>query len=67
MSPVVQVVFGITKTIKTAQGSDCSAIMPVQILRANMSVAPLSHNIYPLPAATLRKNMKEPYVWIFSV
>ena len=28
-----------------------------------MSVAPLSHNIYPLPAATLRKNMKEPYVW----
>ena len=28
-----------------------------------MSVAPLSHNIYPLPAATLRNNMKEPYVW----
>ena len=28
-----------------------------------MSVAHLSHNIYPLPAATLRKNMKEPYVW----
>ena len=28
-----------------------------------MSVAPLSHSIYPLTAATLRKNMKEPYVW----
>jgi len=28
-----------------------------------MSVAHLSHNIYTLPAATLRKNMKEPYVW----
>ena len=28
-----------------------------------MSVAHLSHNIYTLPAATLRKNIKEPYVW----
>ena len=28
-----------------------------------MSAAPLSHHIYTLPPATLRKNMKEPYVW----
>ena len=30
---------------------------------SNMSVAHLSYNIYPSPAATLRKNIKEPYVW----
>ena len=63
LSPVVQVVFGITKTIKTTQGSDCPAIMSVQIFCANMSAAHLSHIIYTLPPATLRKNMKEPYVW----
>ena len=28
-----------------------------------MSAAHLSHIIYTLPPATLRKNMKEPYVW----